>query len=253
MLTSPDITNAAIEITARPETTRGLGRSVWHQNQASFFQRHSLMALPLATQRIMQILVMIPLGALVVAALHQMVGFSTFGTFTPVLIALSFRETGLVTGLLFFTLIVCIGAVVRAALNRVQLLVVPRLSAILTVTVLAIIAIALIADSLGLQYGFSISLFPIVILAMTIERAAVMWEEEGPKETAIATLGSLAVAVLGYLIIENAYIQYWVFVFPELLLVVLAITMLLGRYNGYRLTEYMRFAALQKQAQQAQG
>jgi hypothetical protein len=36
-------------------------------------------------------------------------------------------------------------------------------------------------------------------------------------------------------------------VFPELLLIVLAVTLLLGRYTGYRLTELWRFrAALMK-------
>ena len=37
-----------------------------------------------------------------------------------------------------------------------------------------------------------------------------------------------------------------IFVFPELLLVVLATTMLIGRYNNYKLTEYIRFRQLQK-------
>ncbi len=252
VLTSPEITDAAIEITARPDTTDGLSRSVWHNDEASFFLKYSLIGLPLATQRVMQVLVMIPIGALIVAALHQMVGFSTFGTFTPVLIALSFRETGLIQGILFFSLIVFIGALVRSALNRAQLLVVPRLSAVLTVTVLMIVLLTVFSDTFGLEYGLSISLFPIVILAMTIERAAVMWEEEGIKETAIAALGSLAVAVIGFLVIDNPYVQHWAFVFPELLLIVLALTMLLGRYNGYKLTEYIRFIALQKQIQQAQ-
>jgi len=33
-------------------------------------------------------------------------------------------------------------------------------------------------------------------------------------------------------------------VFPELLLAVLAVTLLLGRYSGYRLTELYRFRVL---------
>ncbi|MEO0646449.1 MAG: UUP1 family membrane protein [Cyanobacteria bacterium J06650_10] len=240
-----------IEVTARPDTTDGLGRSVWHEESNSFFLKHSFIGLPLSTQRVIQVLVLIPIGALVVAALHQMVGLSTFGTFTPVLIALSFRETGLLTGLILFSVIVAIGVVVRALLNRAQLLVVPRLSAVLTVTVLVIGGLALLLDDLGLRYGLSISLFPIVILAMTIERAAMMWEEDGAKETAIAAAGSLFVAVIGYLCINNVYVQHFSFVFPELLLVVLALTILLGRYNGYKLTEYFRFIALQKQLRES--
>ena len=251
VLAAEGIDDVSIEITSRPDSGDGLGRSVWHEKEKSFFLRHSFVGLPLSTQRVIQVLVLIPVGALIVAALHQMVGISTFGTFTPVLIALSFRETGLLTGVVLFSIIVLIGAVVRSLLNRAQLLVIPRLSAVLTVTVLVIGLLALMLDNFGLRYGLSISLFPIVILAMTIERAALMWEEEGAKETLIAAVGSLFVAVIGYLCINSAIVQHLTFVFPELLLVVLAITVLLGRYNGYKLTEYFRFLALQKQIQQA--
>jgi hypothetical protein len=39
-------------------------------------------------------------------------------------------------------------------------------------------------------------------------------------------------------------IEHLMFVFPELLLVLLGITLLLGRYRGYRLLELRRFRAV---------
>jgi hypothetical protein len=39
-------------------------------------------------------------------------------------------------------------------------------------------------------------------------------------------------------------VQHVVLAFPELLLLVLALTLALGRYTGYRLTELKRFRAL---------
>ena len=44
-----------------------------------------------------------------------------------------------------------------------------------------------------------------------------------------------------YLIFNVALVQHLAFVFPELLLVVLAAMLLLGRYTGYRLSELVRF------------
>ncbi|MBD0266062.1 MAG: hypothetical protein ICV78_26090, partial [Tolypothrix sp. Co-bin9] len=38
--------------------------------------------------------------------------------------------------------------------------------------------------------------------------------------------------------------------FPELLLLVLALNILVGRYNGYKLIEYFRFRSLQRQLNQ---
>ena len=49
--------------------------------------------------------------------------------------------------------------------------------------------------------------------------------------------GSLAVATVAYLLFSVELVQHLAFVFPELLLVVLAAMLLLGRYSGYRLSE----------------
>jgi len=51
----------------------------------------------------------------------------------PVLIALSFRETSLWSGLVLFTGIVMIGIGLRAYFNGLQLLIVPRLAAVLSI------------------------------------------------------------------------------------------------------------------------
>jgi len=211
-----------------------------------------LFNLPLANQRVFQVLVLVPIGALVISVLHQIVGLQTFGTFTPILIALSFRQTGLIVGIPMFILVVIIGLLIRGYLNKLQLLIVPRLAAILTATVLIMAGLAIIMEHLNINLGLSISLFPIVILAMTIERAAVMWEEEGATGTIIAGLGSLLAAVIGYYCIINSYVQHLAFAFPELLLLVLAMNILVGRYNGYKLIEYFRFRSLQRQLNQTE-
>jgi hypothetical protein len=49
-----------------------------------------------------------------------------------------------------------------------------------------------------------------------------------------------------YLLIQHTLIRHLLFVFPELLLIVLAATLLLGRYTGYRLVELRRFRVLTK-------
>ncbi|MGF1537046.1 MAG: UUP1 family membrane protein [Elainellaceae cyanobacterium] len=243
-----------LDVLVRPNTDSGLTQAVWqNRRQNNALINYSLLRLPLATQRVFQILVLIPIGALIVAALHQIVGLQTFGTFTPILISLAFRETGLAVGIPLFISIVILGLVIRAYLNQLQLLIVPRLASILTATVLIIGLVAIAMHELQITFGLSVSLFPIVILAMTIERAAVMWEEDGSQEVMVAGLGSLFVSILGYLCLVNDYVQHIAFAFPELLLVVLALTILVGRYNGYKLTEYLRFRAMQQQLQQSGG
>ena len=206
----------------------------------------SLYSLPIRTQAVYSVLLMIPIGALIMVIMRNIVGIDAFGTFMPVLIALAFRETKLLWGLVLFTLLVTLGLTIRFLLDRLRLLLVPRLSAVLIVVVMLMLFISLMSHRLGMDTGLSVALFPMVIIAMTIERMSVVWEERGAADAIRAGLGSLAVAVAAYLFMGMPWLEHLIFTFPELLLVVLAAVMLAGRYTGYRLTELRRFKELAK-------
>lgn len=204
----------------------------------------SLFGLPLQAQALFRTLLVIPVGVLLLVVLRNVIGVKTFGTFMPVLIALAFRQTGLLWGCVFFTLVVACGLAVRFYLERLKLLLVPRLAAVVIVVILILAVLTVLSYRLGFDRGLSVGLFPIVILTMTIERMTVVWEERGPAEALQQGLGSIAVGVLCYLVMNLPLVEHLFFVFPELLLLVLGVTLLLGRYSGYRLTELRRFRVL---------
>ena len=204
----------------------------------------SLYSLPIQIQAVYSVLLMIPIGALIMVIMRNFIGIDAFGTFMPVLIALSFRETKLFWGLVLFTLLVTLGLTIRFLLDRLRLLLVPRLSAVLIVVVILMLFISLTSHRLGMETGLSVALFPMVIIAMTIERMSVEWEERGPADAIRGGLGSLVVAIAAYLFMGIKWLEHLIFTFPELLLVILAFVVLAGRYTGYRLTEIRRFKEL---------
>ncbi|MDH3747091.1 MAG: UUP1 family membrane protein [Gammaproteobacteria bacterium] len=204
----------------------------------------SLYSLPISTQAVYSVLLMIPIGALIMVVMRNLVGIDAFGTFMPVLIALAFRETQLFWGIVLFTLLVALGLSIRFMLERLRLLLVPRLSAVLIVVVLLMLLISLISHKLGLETGLSVALFPMVIIAMTIERMSVVWEERGPSDAIRGAFGSLVVAMFAYIGMGIGWLEHLIFTFPELLLLILALVLLAGRYTGYRLLELTRFKAL---------
>lgn len=161
----------------------------------------------------------------------------------PILIAMAFRETDLIWGIALFSLIVTLGLVLRFYLEYLQLLLVPRLAAVLIIVIILMTLVTIFSYKLGFEHGLSVALFPMVILAMTIERMSLVWEEHGAGEALQQGVGSLAVASLGYLVMSHDTLEHMIFVFPEILLLILAATLLLGRYTGYRLTELWRFRA----------
>jgi hypothetical protein len=220
--------------------------SVRGEIKKPLLQQFSLLSLPIHSQQVYRILLLVPVGAFVLIILRNLVGITTFGTFMPVLIALAFRETHLVWGLVFFSTLVALGLTIRFYLEHLKLLLVPRLAAILIVVVLLMALMSILSHQLGIERGLSVALFPMVILTMTIERMSIVWEERGSAEAIKQGLGSLAAASLAYLVMRVPIIRHLFFVFPELLLVLLAITILLGRYSGYRLSELWRFNLLFK-------
>ena len=204
----------------------------------------SLFGLPLRTQDLYRVLMMIPVGVFLIVILRSFVGIETFGTFMPALIALSFRETQLFTGLILFSLLLTIGMIVRAYLEQLHLLLVPRLAVVVTVVVLIMAGVSILSHRLDLESGLSVALFPMVIVTMTIERMSIAWEERGAWSAILVAAGSLFTAALVYLVMANRLLTHWFFTFPGLLLVIMALMLLAGSYRGYRLNELLRFRAI---------
>jgi hypothetical protein len=213
-------------------------------NSESQLLRFSLLQLPIDVQETYKILLTVPIGAFIILLLRNFIGLKTFGTFMPVLIALAFRETHVMWGITLFVLIVSFGLLARFYLDQLRLLLVPRLTAILIVVIMLMMGISVMSQKLGLDSGLSVALFPMIILTMTIERMCILWDERGASEAIKSGVGSLLAAVIVFSVMNRADLQYLMFAFPELLLVLLALVLWFGQYRGYRLTELFRFKAL---------
>ncbi|MCX5893937.1 MAG: hypothetical protein NTW80_13410, partial [Deltaproteobacteria bacterium] len=184
----------------------------------------------------------------VLVLLRNIVGLAMFGTFMPVLIALAFRETQLLWGIVLFSMLVGLGLAIRFYLEHLKLLLVPRLAVVLIAVIILMALMSIFAHQLGIERGLSVALFPMVIMTMTIERMSIVWEERGAAAALKQGMGSLAAAALAYVVMHDGYVKHLFFVFPELLLVLCAATLLLGRYAGFRLLELWRFQGMMKEA-----
>lgn len=216
------------------------------ENTDADFLEYTLYGLPLQTQQTFMIMVMIPIGVLVILILRNLGGLQTLGTFTPVLIALAFRETQLGFGIMLFTIITALGLSLRSYLEHLKLQMLPRLSVVLTFVVVLIAVISLFSHKLGLERGLSVALFPMVILTMTIERLSITWEERGGGHAFKVAIGTLFAATLAHLLMSVPQLNYFIFTFPAVLMILVGFMLAMGRYRGYRLTELFRFKAFLK-------
>lgn len=220
-------------------------RSAVHLNMAaakapmlSFMGLHYL---SVEEQAIFQLLLLLPIGALIVVIARIFVGLRTAGTFMPILIAMAFVQADLLAGLLSFLAIVGLGLGLRGYLSKLNLLLVARLASLLVLVVLLITGLSLIGHRMGFQPGLTMTVFPMIIIAWTIERMSIVWEEQGALEVLVQGLGSLLVAIPAWFAMSAPLVRHLSFSFPELNLVLLAGILLAGRYTGYRLLELLRF------------
>jgi len=208
---------------------------------AQHFLDFSIHSLPLSEQTLFKGILLIPVGVLIVCFMRIFVGLRTSGTFMPVLIALAFIQTSLVTGLVGFLLVVAAGLMIRSYLSKLNLLLVARISTVIISVIIIIAAFSVLSFQLGLTEGLKITFFPMIILAWTIERMSILWEEEGPKEVLVQGGGSLFVALIAYVAMSHPVVRHLTFNFLGLQLVMLALLLVLGNYTGYRLSEFRRF------------
>ena len=207
----------------------------------SLLDRWSLFQLPEDFQRTFRILLLVPIGALMISMLRNLAGFPTFGIFMPVLMALAFRNTGIVYGLGIFFGVLTLGYAVRRVLDKLHLLLVPRMSVLLTLVIASFTLVALFGSKFGVREFMAVGLLPFVILTMVIERFFVLTEEAGVKEGVRTAVGSALVAFLTFETISWEPLQLTFFLYPELLAAVSAFQILVGQYSGYRLSELFRF------------
>lgn len=210
--------------------------------KAPWLTDFSLYVLPVEEQNAFRRLLLVPVGALLIVIIRNLVGISTAGTFMPILLALSFEETRLLPGLILFIVIVGTGLTIRALLSDLNLLAVPRITAVVIVVIFLMALFSIVNHKFSFAEGLKVTFFPMIIIAWTIERLSIVWEEEGSRACLLRATSTVIVASLAYGLINLDIVRHLIFTFPELILVILAIVLILGQYTGYRLTELLRFS-----------
>ncbi len=228
------------------------------------WRRLSLANLRPEEQVWVKFLLLLPVAALVVCIFRTVVGITTFGTFGPALLGLVCRDVSdFPWALGLFVGIMLTGWLIRKVLDRYHLLMVPRISVLLTCIVsLLVLALALLGPDAGATRGY-VALLPLIILTHMVERFWTVETEDGTAASFKTLLGTVVVSAAVTLVVNfdlpvNAaarlfghepvitpdWLRTALFRYPEGLLLFLAGQLVIGRYTGYRLTELFRFRDL---------
>lgn len=192
-------------------------------------------------KNVLYFLLLLPLGGLLIAISKNVIGLKTFGVFLPVLIAYTFTSVGFKTGMLLFMMITTLVALISVPLSKWGLLYTPKIVVILGFTVVSIFILISIGSYYKIEWLLSISFFPIIITAIVSERFARAIEEDGCKDAISKMLQTLFATILCFIVFSSIAVKTLLLIFPEIILISIGITLMLGKWIGLRLTEYSRF------------
>jgi hypothetical protein len=197
--------------------------------------------LPASDRQLVEFLLLLPVAALVCCVLRNVIGLHTYGTFAPALLGLAFREVGSPVGVFVLLVVLSIGWVVRRGVTRLNLLQVPRSAVMLSVVVTLLLAFILFSNARGRPVAAAIPFLPLVIVTGLIERFWTTEEEDGTGPAVRTMVATLLTAVAVFLATRPGCVRDTMVEHPEVLGLVVAGQLVLGRYTGYRLTELFRF------------
>ena len=186
------------------------------------------------------LLLTMPVGAVVVVFVRSVLGWKTFGLFTPMLLALAYLQSGPIAGPVISTTAILIGMAAAPFLKQLNLSRVAFLGTLIAIVVSALGAMALQFDQPALA-----SAFPVVVTALIVERWWNAWEADGPTKAVRMTTTTLLVALMIQLLVAAPLMAVLATKAPLALpLTAVVLMILLGRYNGLRLSELSRFRAV---------
>jgi hypothetical protein len=180
------------------------------------------------------------LGATLVVAMRQIVGVHTFGTFAPVLLALTYVSIGLPVGLLVTAVVCGLAVAVEPLIHRLRL---PRVARLAVLIGAVTMVIAGNEAFFGADDASVIgAAFPVVVLAALIERFWECREEDGLRAALTGWLVTITVAVGVSLMLVLPIVRTAVETRPlEVAAVLTGLCILVGRYRGLRVSELVRF------------
>ncbi|MFH1291631.1 MAG: 7TM domain-containing protein [bacterium] len=196
------------------------------------------------TSNSVYLIMIIPFLACIVVFFRQIIGLSTFGIYTPVITTASFYILGLWFGLITFLFAVIVGYLMKYLLNKIELLYLSKVALNLGLISLSFLLVIWLILASGTSVNLSVAIFPILVMSSVVEKFMAAQSEGGFRGALFGVLETLIVVVISYYLIIWTLFNNIVMSWPELVLIPLIFILLIGKFSGLRLSEYLRFRSL---------
>lgn len=186
-------------------------------------------------------LLVLPVAITAIVLARQVIGIKGSSIATPIFLGSVFTLIGAQTGLLMYVTILGAGLITRFILRKIRLLYLPKTAVIFITAIAVLIAVVSFAPSKDLS-RFPQATFAFVVLALSAEPFLTLLLERGPRKI-VAPLGeAFILSISSFLLISWGHLRELALSYPLVILLgTLLVNVLIGKWTGLRILEYVRF------------
>jgi hypothetical protein len=188
------------------------------------------------------LILLTPLLALFVSFVRVVIGLPTLDMLVPIALSFALVAVGLALGLLVFGAVLFASYIAKRSLFKLKIMFYPKRSLSMVILSIAVFAALSIGVILEFDRILSVSIFPILILMLLGDMVVSVQLHKSPSETLIISASTLLIGVIGYMVATSEAIQNTIILYPEIILLVIPLNLLIGRYFGLRVLELLRFS-----------
>ena len=221
---------------------------VWPVNPIKYAIRGAVTAgVPANT---LALLLLLPLVAMVIAAIRHLVGLRGFGIFLPAALSVVFLAIGPILGIGLFLVIVLVSTIVRIVMRtlKLKLQYLPRMALIFWFVSFAVLGVLFAAPLISWSALPNVSIFAVLFLTLLAEDFTRVQLGKSFHTAISLTTETLILALISFAVLTLKPVQEFAILNPEIyLLSIFIFDFLLGRYAGLRVMELWRFRKLTSQ------
>ncbi|MDD3481175.1 MAG: 7TM domain-containing protein [Patescibacteria group bacterium] len=199
------------------------------------------------SEELVYLLLMLPFGAFIVSFFRYYIGLKTFGMYETIMIAFAFYfispnfVTGLKFGLPLIILAWLVSELFRRGLRGVRLHYVSKISLKISIAALLMIMALWVLSYFGQNGYFTVDPLPIIIILALVESVTLFKVKFGDLRANLSSLETLVVSTLTYGVLTLPVSKEYIILYPYLVILPILGSILIGRFSGLRLSEYIRF------------
>lgn len=190
------------------------------------------------------LILILPLLATAVVFFKHVVGVPSLAMLLPIALSITLVATGLVAGLILLAAIVLTSTFARIILRRLRIMQFAKMALTIFIVSVGILITLTVSAQIGILAVTQISIFPVLLLILLSQNMVELQIDRSITDILMISAITISLGVLGYFLLSYEPIRNFVILYPEVMLLLIPINILIGRYFGLRFTEYFRFAPI---------